>query len=97
MSNILYHKDDSYFVIIQNGTAWNIVMEYGNFTTKCIGNEDLNKMEKLELSSINIIRLIGNNYNIDIANFDENHYLLINNRWFYIETWLNLFNIINNR
>ena len=73
------------------------MMEFGNFTTRCIDNDNLDKMEKLELNSVNIVRLIGSNYNLDVCNFDENHYLLINNRWYYIENWKNLFNIINSR
>ena len=91
MSDLLFYKDGSYYIIIQKGTDWNIMMEFGNFTTRCIDNDNLDKMEKLELNSVNIVRLIGSNYNLDVCNFDENHYLLINNRWYYIENWKNLF------
>lgn len=97
MSFSLYFNNESYYLIIQKGIDWNIVMEFGNFTTRCINNDELDKMEKLEFNSTNINKVIGNNYNIDTKNFDENHYIYINNKWFYVDNWQSLFNIINSK
>ena len=47
MNSSLYHNNGIYFLIIQKGTQWNIVKEFGSFTTKCILNEELEKMDKL--------------------------------------------------
>jgi len=100
MSSPLYYNHETYLLIIQKGTAWNIVMEYGSFTTKCIGNDDLKNMLELELNEENIKLLFSTNNNlnsINIDNFDINQYFYYKNNRYYIYSWIDIFNFANGK
>lgn len=97
---LYYNNNGSYLLIIQKGVAWNIVMEYGSFTTHFISNEAINNMIEVELNASNINTLFASNKklgNIDLDNFDENHYFYYNNNRYYIYNWRNLFNFVNDK
>jgi hypothetical protein len=100
MSFPLYYNNGSYLLIVQKGTAWNIIMEYGSFNTRCIGNEDINNMLEIELNAENIKLLFSTNKNlanIDLTNFDEHHYFYYKNNIYYINDWRNIFKFANGK
>jgi len=92
----LYHNhiSNSYFIIIQKGIAWNIVYEYGKFTTRFMKNEDLEQMITMELNSENIKILFESNVNfknIDYSNFAIDRYFIYNNYRYNIKSWNDVF------
>lgn len=96
----LYYYKGLYVLVIQKGIAWSIIMEYGNFTTRFIRNEELNNMIEIELNEENIKLLFENNKilaNIDLTNYNKTQIINYNNRIYFIYNWKDLFDFSNDK
>lgn len=94
MSFPLYYHNGCYYLVIQHGMSFNIVMECHNFSNKFISNEDLNSYEELELNSDNFKRLLkalGKDSNMGSV---ENGYLIYSDQLFSINSWRDVVQII---
>jgi len=101
MEGYLYNNlsNNSYYIITNKGTQWNVCIDILTFTSKFINNDDLNKFEKIKLNKNSIIDILNklNLYssNISLDYFDEYNYLYYKMSLIKIYNWNDMLNFIS--
>lgn len=101
MESYLYNNTsvNTYYLITNKGTDWNVCIDIRTFTSKFINNDDLNKFEKIKLNKKSIIDILINlnlySANISLDYFDDYNYLYYKMSIIKIYTWNDLLNFIS--
>lgn len=92
MNYPLYIKNDNYYLITNKGMNYNIALEFLTFNNKIISNDELIELKLIDFN-IDNIKLLMNNFNMDLSDFEDYHLIKINNNIYKINNWLDLFNL----
>lgn len=100
MNYPLYNNNNNYYIIIQQGCSYSYVINFHNFSTRLISNEDINGYEELDFNLDNLKRVLTNFdklSNINIDDFDKSLYskmIYVNGNICYVNSWRDILNII---
>lgn len=102
MNMSLYHSTSNYYLVIEHGTSFNYVIDFRNYTTKMIGNDDLATFEKLELTYDNLKKVLKDINKQSFVNIDDfndsytyNQVIYYKDKPFYVNNWRDVLNIIS--
>lgn len=103
MSFPLYHNNGNYYLLVDKGCSYSYVVEFQNFTSKLINNDDLNSYAEIELTRDNLqvvltsVNKIANACLDDFDKFQYNHCIEYHGSTFYVNSWRDVMNIIKSR
>jgi len=99
----LYHHNANYYIIIDRGNSFNYALDFNNYSTKMISNEELQSYDEIELTRENLIETLTQLNKISGLNFDDydkfkyNHMILCDDTPYYINSWKDVMNIVRYR
>lgn len=100
MSFPLYHHNGSYYLIIDRGMSFSYVIDFHNYSSKIISNEDLQTYGEIELNRENLNHVLKSIHKLNGINLDDfdkfkyNHIIINNGTPYYANTWRDVMNII---
>ncbi len=100
MSFPLYHRNGNYYMIVDRGMTFSYVIDFQNFNSRLIGNEELSSFEELEFSAENlekVLKGVSKNGLFDLTNFDDFKYTPVIHSSlgsYYVNDWRDIMNVI---